>query len=83
MTGTWFTYDDGFVHLKKLPNLKTLKLKDVLADEKDIARFEGRPAEVDRGVEPAWRSRYGEAAHDVQALLGVAQIKVQLKSRFP
>ncbi len=39
ITGTWLTYDGGFVHLKKLPNLKTLKLKDVLADEKDMARL--------------------------------------------
>jgi hypothetical protein len=38
-TGTWLTYDGGFRHLKKLPNLQTLKLKDVLAEEKDIARL--------------------------------------------
>jgi hypothetical protein len=39
ITGTWLTYDDGFVHLKKLTNLKSLKLKDVFAEEKDIARL--------------------------------------------
>ncbi len=39
ITETWFTYGDGLVHLKKLPNLKTLTLKYVLADEKDIARL--------------------------------------------
>ena len=27
ITGTWLTHDGGFTHLKKLPNLKTLKLK--------------------------------------------------------
>lgn len=39
LTETWLTYDAGFVHLKKLPNLTTLKLKSVLAEEKDIARL--------------------------------------------
>jgi hypothetical protein len=39
VTGTWLTYDDGFVHLKKLANLKALKLKDVFAEEKDVARL--------------------------------------------
>jgi len=41
ITGTWLSYDGGFVHLKNLPNLKSLKLKDVLADEKDITRLKG------------------------------------------
>jgi hypothetical protein len=39
MTGTWFTYAGGFEHLRKLPKLKTLKLKDVLADQKDIEQL--------------------------------------------
>jgi len=39
IVGTWFTFDGGFEHLKKLPSLKTLKLKDVLADEKDITKL--------------------------------------------
>ena len=39
ITGTWLTYDDGFVHLKKLANQKSLKLKEVFAEEKDIARL--------------------------------------------
>lgn len=39
ITGTWLTYDAGFIHLKKLANLKSLKLKDVFAEEKDIARL--------------------------------------------
>jgi hypothetical protein len=39
ITETWFTYDDGLANLTKLPNLKTLNLKFVLAEEKDITRL--------------------------------------------
>jgi hypothetical protein len=39
ITETWFTYEDGLAHLKKLPNLKTLSLKFVLAEKNDIARL--------------------------------------------
>jgi hypothetical protein len=36
---TWLTYDAGFKHLVKLPNLKTLKLTNVLATKADIERL--------------------------------------------
>ena len=39
ITETWLTYDAGFVFLKKLPNLKVLNLKFIVADEKDIAKL--------------------------------------------
>jgi hypothetical protein len=46
ITETWLTYDDGFVHLKKLPNLKSLKIKLVLAEEKDVARLKAEMPQV-------------------------------------
>jgi hypothetical protein len=72
ITGTWLTYDGGFTHLKKLPKLQTLKLKDVLADEKDIARLKAElpklavewnlPAEADAArlritFKPYWEAQ--------------------------
>jgi hypothetical protein len=71
ITGTWLTYDGGFKHLKKLPKLQTLKLKDVLAEEKDIARLKAElpklavewslPAETDAARLRATFKPYWEA----------------------
>lgn len=75
-TGTWLTYDGGFAHLKRLPNLQSLRLKDVLADEKDIARLKADlpklavewnlPAEADTAklrttFKPYWEARKAKA----------------------
>lgn len=39
LTETWLTYANGFVHLKKLPNLKVIDLPRVLAEKEDVERF--------------------------------------------
>jgi hypothetical protein len=36
---TWFTYADGFIHLKKLKSLKKITLNQVVASDEDITKL--------------------------------------------
>ncbi len=71
ITETWFTYEDGLEYLKKLPNLKSLKLRYVIAEPTDIARLkadlprvkiewslpeEANAAKLRRTFKPYWES---------------------------